>query len=91
MSLRKRSRSVENLLFRRTAVQLPIVFHDFLLQFLLLPVQIVDAIGETLLLVMVVLLVFERVGQQLVVLRQQLRHVIHQGSPVNVQTGIHLQ
>uniref|UniRef100_A0A2M3ZU99 Putative secreted peptide n=1 Tax=Anopheles braziliensis TaxID=58242 RepID=A0A2M3ZU99_9DIPT len=67
------------------------MLHNFLLQLLLLAIQVVHFVGEVFLFVMVMLLVLQRVRQQLLVLGQYLRNVIHQCAPIDVQAGVHVQ
>jgi hypothetical protein len=67
------------------------VLHDLLLQFLLLPFQVIQLVSEDFLLAVVVLLVLERMRQEFVVLGEKLRHVIHERPSVGVERLVHLQ
>jgi hypothetical protein len=67
------------------------MFHYLLLQLLLLSAQVVHLVRVELLLEVVVLLVFQRMRQQRVILGEELRHVIHQRPPVRIQRVVHLE
>ena len=52
-----------------------VLFHDFLLQFLLLSAEVVHFLSQDPLLLMEVLFVVHCLGQQVVILSQQQRHL----------------
>ena len=76
------------LVFAAGVIHPPVLLHNFLLKFFLLSLQVVEFIGQSLLLLVVGVLVLHGVGEQFVVLPQQLRHLAHERPPVLLQAAV---
>ena len=79
------------LLQRRRVLHAPVLFHDLVLEDLLLSFEVVELVREVFRLLVEVVLLLQRLAEQFVVLRQQHRHLVHQIALVLLQRCVPLR